>query len=74
MERQVAQCPFLKQLCIKDRCELFGQVQIAAPGPLAGSMRVGTMSGCVFNLIAIVLNQGSAAGPPGPAGPGPRQN
>jgi hypothetical protein len=52
---QPGQCPFTKQACIYDRCELYQNIPVAAPGPLVGSARTGSVAGCSFNLAAVFL-------------------
>ncbi|MBA7685337.1 hypothetical protein ES703_93760 [subsurface metagenome] len=55
MERVPGQCPFLKQQCIGERCELWGGINLVQPGKLAGTVQQGQARGCVFNLIVLLL-------------------
>ena len=55
MNEKPAQCPFLKQECIRDRCALWGAVDMVAPGPLGGPGKKSQVHGCVFNLLAVLI-------------------
>lgn len=56
MERQPGQCPFTKQACIKERCELWGGIERVMPGQVVGSAKRAHLSGCVFNLMLHVMS------------------
>ena len=56
-ERPARQCPFLKQNCIKERCELYARIKVAQPGQLLGTGVISSARGCIFNLLAILLGQ-----------------
>lgn len=63
-------CPFLKQACIKARCQLYQELPIAGSGPLVGTVRSGMLRGCSITLAAFFLGRlNNLAAPPGP---GPR--
>jgi hypothetical protein len=70
MEKQAGQCPFLKQQCIKERCELWGGLNIATPAPIVGALKTNHLSGCVFNLalFALINPRPIVIGPPRPLG------
>lgn len=50
-----AQCPFLKQECIRERCQLWSGLDANQPGPLAGTGRVVHIEGCIFHVIVFAL-------------------
>lgn len=64
------QCPYLDKPCIQEKCNLYITVPIMAPGQLVGSVRMGSLTGCVFNINANLLANIAAMmqGPP-PAPP-----
>lgn len=74
MERQPGQCPFLKQQCIKERCEIYGGIELVRPGQLAGSVMVGQARGCALNLLVLLLNPSPLPVTPGQHGPDPNHS
>lgn len=50
------QCPFTKQKCIGERCELWGSISLSHPGRIAGTLWKGEARGCVFNLVVVLLS------------------
>ena len=69
MEQKPGQCPFLKQACIGDRCQLYLALPIVAKGQLVGSMRPGEITGCAFVLIAHFLGRLNVIATPPPPPP-----
>lgn len=57
MENPPAQCPFLKQACIRDKCELYQEISITAPGALVGMQKQGLICGCSINAIAFFVGR-----------------
>ncbi len=73
MEQIPAQCPFLKQRCIKERCELFTETPVIQGSPLVGMTKAAAIRGCSFVLMVHFLgrlNMIATAGPGRPPGPG----
>lgn len=54
-KRQPKQCPFLKQLCIEGRCELWNEVKLTRPGHILGTIQNIEAEGCVFNLLLLPM-------------------
>ena len=69
MEQKPAQCPFLKQAYIQERCDLYQALPIAIPGPLVGHGKVAQMRGCSITLTAFIMadimNNLHSLAPPG---------
>lgn len=66
MNQELGQCPFTKQKCIGERCQIWQQLPFAASGPLVGFVRTGVMTGCSITLTAFFLGRLNAlATPPG---------
>jgi len=56
MKRLPAQCPFLKQQCIGERCELWQTLKLTRPGPMVGINAEIEAEGCVFNLLLLPMS------------------
>lgn len=68
------QCPYLKQACIKERCQLYMSIPIIRPGQLVGSIKTGMVRGCAHVLATHLLAQlisilaaSADSGPPSPS-------
>ncbi len=61
-----AQCPFLKQECIADRCQLWETVKIVRPGRMVGTVDNIEAEGCVFNLLTLPMTLPPVIIPPQP--------
>lgn len=63
-------CPFLKQNCIRERCNLFTSMPVMEMSRLASMAREKAIRGCVFHLILEALKMlGMPLPPPPRTGP-----
>jgi len=52
---ELAQCPFLKQRCIGDRCQLWTRFGLRQPGTIVGTQQVIEGQNCIFNVLGLFL-------------------
>jgi len=71
-EQQPAQCPFTKQACIRERCELYTRAPVVSGSQLVGMAKSGVIQGCTFNLTTHFLGQIAMISTVGPRPPGSR--
>lgn len=63
-QRKLGQCPFLKQECIAERCQLWYAIDFAQVSQLAPVAKRGQARGCIFLLLAFILQMPELPIPP----------
>lgn len=63
-EREVGICPFRRDKCIRELCELYAEMPVIKVSKLAPVAQQATVGGCVFHLMIHILRNPPPPPPP----------